>query len=137
MKNLYLLIILAAPLAAQSGKSVRLDWADPQAGVQWSVERADKACVDAQPADFQVLNVALLDVRTYLDPDVPFGRFCYRAFAHAAGLASPPSGTAAADVAPAAPSTPTITVEVVMQAKPDGTLTAQVRVDGKEVPSAR
>jgi hypothetical protein len=133
MKHLLFFLIIAAPLAAQSGKNVALAWADPQVGVTWSILRAEKPCADAAMGEFQTLNAAPITTRSYLDSNVPFGSHCYRIVAVAGGLQSPPSGPAQADVAPSAPSAPTIEIQVAVTVEPGGKIVAKVLVNGRAV----
>jgi hypothetical protein len=128
------LFLFFAPALSAQTRSVALSWNDSQSGVTYNVYRSPSACPGAT---FGKINAAPVTAKAYTDPDIAPGIYCYYVTASAAGLESDPSNKAEAQAKPFAPGGLTITVEVAMEAKPDGTLTARVRINGKDVTDAR
>lgn len=109
MKTLILLLSLHAHAA-----DVLLTWTDTvnPAGTQYNVYRAPVACT-ASPS-FTKITAAAIAPKTYTDPALPIGAYCYRVTAFASGQESAPSNSAGASVPPAAPGGLTISVTVVV-----------------------
>lgn len=111
-----LLFLLAALCASAS--SVQLSWTDTlnPPTTQYNVYRASGAC--AGSPTFAKLNPAPIAPKTYNDPDLAAGTYCYRVTATDGTLESAPSSSAGA-VIPAPPSAPsglsvTVTVTVTV-----------------------
>lgn len=127
---LLLLILLPAALAAQT-RNVALAWTDSQAAVTFNVYRAAGAC-PAAPAQFAKINAAPVTAKTYTDPDIAPGTYCYHVTANASGLESDPSNNAEAQARPFSPGGLTVVVEVAITVKPSGEVVARMDVKKSE-----
>jgi hypothetical protein len=129
------LSLCQGPLYAQaSGRpDVLLAWdhVDSPPVVTFDMERAALDCTAAQDSDFAKINTAPIAAKTYTDSNRAPGRYCYRVFAVAGGLTSPPSNRASADVPPAPPTNLTGNLQFAFELSPDGTLRAKLQYHPK------
>lgn len=109
MKNL-ILLLLAGTALAQTTHTVTLTWTDTAnpAGTTYTVKRAPGLCTGTPTFATLASGVA---VKTYADPSVAVGNYCYVVTAVSAGTESVPSNSASANVPPFAPVALTFTVK--------------------------
>jgi hypothetical protein len=124
--RLLLLCLIAAALPAQT-RSVVLTWTDNQANVTTNVYRAPAACT-APAAQFVKINAAPVTAKTYTDPDIAPGTYCYYVTANAGGLESDPSNKALAEARPFPPGSLSVVVEVAITVRPNGEVVARMDV---------
>jgi hypothetical protein len=105
MKHVLCLILCAIPSVAQTrAATITLTWVDdtnPAVTTTYKVERAPGIC--AGTLAFSTIQAGLT-VKTYKDPSIASGQWCYQIRASLGGLDSPPSPQAQATIGPAAPS---------------------------------
>jgi hypothetical protein len=115
-------------------RSVLLSWADTinPPTTTYNAYRAAKTCSTAAAGDFAKINAQPITQKTFTDPSIPPGIFCYQVTAEASGLESDPSNSAEGQVRPAMPSSLTVVVEVAIRVKPDGEVVARMDVKKSE-----
>lgn len=103
MKSLiFLFIILASMAQAQAGRSVIVSWTDPNTGLTgqtYSVYRAPGLC-SGTPVFAKIATG--LTQKTFTDPSVAPGLYCYTATVSANSIESPQASSVSATVGPLA-----------------------------------
>jgi len=105
MKGLFLALVCAGVLCAQSAHTVALTWTDTTnpAGTSYNVYRAAGACTGS-PA-FAKIGSTPVSVKTYTDSAVASAStYCYQVTAVLNGVESVPSNSAPAVIPPDPPS---------------------------------
>lgn len=124
MKTLLLFLSALAASAQIYSYSAVLVWQDlvNPPSTTYNVYRAPKLCSDPAPLVFEKRNTAPVAAKTYTDPALPVGEYCYRLTAVANGQESQPSTPSSTAVyeqpAPSAPSPPKIGVTVIITQTP-------------------
>lgn len=114
MKTIFALVLFAAAVMAQTTRSVTLNWTDTRnpAGTTYNVFKAPAAC-SANPTNFVKIASGIAP-KTYLDPGVPIGSYCYYVTAVYNTMESSPSPQAVAAVGPFPPEGVTLSVSVTV-----------------------
>ena len=109
MRKLLLVLLLTAPLFAQSTKTATLTWKDTAnpSGTTYTIYKAPGSCTATPVFAKLASGVAVL---TYNDT-VGVGTYCYQVTANFGGAESSPSNSAQAAVNPFPPQTLQITVQ--------------------------
>jgi hypothetical protein len=110
-----LLLALFSVVAFAQAKSAILTWTDAinPAGTTYNVYRAPGPCVST-PAPVFAKIASAVPAKTYTDPALALGTYCYRVTAFGGGLESDPSTAVGAAVPPATPGGLSITVTVTV-----------------------
>lgn len=116
MKPLLFALILAAPVAAQTQKTVKLTWehSGTQPGITFNAKRAPKDCSQATFADFMQINTAPITEKTFTDPTPLLGHNCYIVTAVYETAESIPSNSAGVVMPPNSPLN--LQLQIIMQA---------------------
>lgn len=109
MRKLILLLLMGTAMA-QASHSVTLTWTDTAnpVGTTYTVKRAPGLCTGTPTFATIASGVA---IKTYMDPNIAVGNYCYVVTAVSAGTESVPSNSASVNVPPFAPVALTFTVK--------------------------
>ena len=93
-------LLACVNLLAQTGKNVGLTWADDlnPSSTTYNAYRAPGSC--SGTPGFAKINVSPIALKTYTDPSVPVGVYCYRVTAVYETAESAPSNSAGALIPP-------------------------------------
>jgi hypothetical protein len=127
--KLLLALVFASLAFGQDTRTVVLAWDHSSSTVTFNVYRATGVCpVPAVPIPTKI-NTVPVSVKTYTDPGVAYGTYCYQVTALGGGLQSVRSNDAGAEAPPQEPTnlrTTTATAQITVSEK--GVLTATLDV---------